>query len=156
MSVIRRRIAALLSLPALALLTIGCGDVREQTQAWREPPHGTSASAGDVEIRNALIVTDSEGNGTLYASFANHGNDPDALTGVTVGGIEANQDGGEIELPVGNVTSVSPDAARVDVTGLDVEPGRLVDIQFVFANAPRATLQSIVQPNEGYYADVTF
>jgi hypothetical protein len=156
MSVIRRRIAALLSLPALALLTIGCGDVREQTQVWREPPHGTSATAGEVVIRNALVVTDSQGNATLYASFANHGDTADALTGVVVGGTETSPVGGEINLPVGSVTSVSPDNARVDVSEFDVEPGRLVDIQFVFANAPRTTVEAIVQPNEGSYADVTF
>lgn len=155
MSVIRRRIAVLLSLPALALLTAGCGEVREQTQIWREPPHGTSATAGDVDIRNALVVTDSEGNGTVYASFANRGDDADALTGVVIDGSEANTDG-EIELPAGGVASVSPDDSRVDVSGFDVEPGRLVDVQFIFADAPRVTVQAIVQPNEGFYADVTF
>lgn len=156
MSVIRRRIAALLALPALALLTIGCGEVREQTQAWREPPHGTSASAGDIEIRNALIVTNTEGSATVYASFANDADDADALTSLIVGETEVSPDGGEIELPAGEVTSVSPDDARVDLPDFDVRPGRLVDLQFVFADAPRTTVRAIVQPNEGFYAHVTF
>lgn len=155
MSVIRRRIAALLSLTALALLTVGCGGVREQTQAWREPPHGSSTSAGDLLIRNVVVVTDSEGNGTLYASFANEGDEPDALTGVVIGENEANLDG-DIELPVGRVTSVSPDHERIDVSGLDVEPGFIVDVRLIFANAPRATTETIVQQNEGRYAHVEF
>lgn len=155
MSVIRRRTAALLAVPALALLTVGCGEVREQTQVWREPPDGTSSSADDLLIRNVVVVTDTEGNGTLYASFANEGDEPDALTGVVIGENEANLDG-DIELPVNSVTYVSPDNERIDVSGLDVEPGFVVDVQFIFAEAPRTTAESIVQQNEGVYGQVEF
>lgn len=155
MSVIRRRIAALLLFPALALLIIGCSAVREQTQLWREPPRGTSAEAGELAIRNVVVVADSEGNATLYASFANEGGEPDALTGLIIGDNEVAPDG-EIELPTNEVTSISPDHERVDVSQLDVPPGRIVDVEFIFGDAPRTTVQTVVQSVENYEADVTF
>ena len=156
MSAMRRRIAVFAMLPVLALAAIGCAEVHEQTQAWRESPHGASATAGEVDIRNALVVSDSAGNGTVFASFANRGDEADALSAVIVGGIEATPDGSDVDLPTGGVAAVAPDGSRVDVSGMDVAPGRVVDVQFIFANAPRASVQTIVQPNEGIYADVTF
>jgi hypothetical protein len=156
MSVIRRRVVTLVAVPVLALMALGCANVTEQTQAWRDAPNGTSATAGEMDIRNALVVSDSEGNGTVFASFANRGGQADALTGVIVDDIEATSGAGDVELPAGGVASVAADGARVDVSGMDVAPGRIVDVQFIFANAPRVSVQAIVQPNDGIYADVTF
>jgi hypothetical protein len=153
MSVTRRRVAALAALPTLALVAAGCGgDVREQTQEWRNPLDGVSGSAGDVDIRNAFVVTDGEGQATLFASFANRGRDADALTGIIIDGRTGEPGTGRVDIPGRGVISITPDTDRVDVSGVDLTPGLTVDVEFVFAEAPRATLTAVVQANEGLYA----
>lgn len=147
------RVAALAVLPVLALVVVGCGDVREQTQAWREAPHGASATAGSIDIRNAVVVANEEtGQATVLVSFANGGAEPDALTSVVVGGTPAEPEAGPVELPARGHASVGPDGTRLDVDGMTTEPGFVVDIEFIFADAPRVTAQAIVQSDDGLYA----
>jgi hypothetical protein len=147
------RVTALAALPVLALVLVGCGDVREQTQAWREAPYGASATAGSIDIRNAVVVANAEtGQATLLASFANRGVEPDALTSVVVAGTPAEPEAGPVELPARGHVSVGPDGTRLDVDGLTTEPGFVVDLEFIFADAPRATAQAIVQSDDGLYA----
>ncbi|HEX6336726.1 MAG TPA: hypothetical protein VFZ85_07225 [Jiangellaceae bacterium] len=153
LSAARRRLAVLASVLLLGLVAAGCGEVREQTQWSQDRTDGVSATAGDIGIRNALVVADEEGRqATVLAMFTNRGG-PDELVSVRVAGSEAEPEGGPLAIPDGGTVSVGPNQTRVDVAGVDAQPGRRVDIEFVFANAPRASVSALVQPADGVYAD---
>ena len=85
----RRRLAVLASVLLLGLVAAGCGEVRAQTQWSQDRTHGVSATAGDIGIRNALVVADEDGRrATVLALFANTG-EPDELVSVQVAGSDA-------------------------------------------------------------------
>lgn len=152
LSAARRRLAVLASVLLLALVAAGCGEVRAQTQWTQDRTHGVSATAGDIGVRNALVVADEEGRrATLLAMFTNRG-EADELISVRIAGSDAEPEGGPLTLPARGTVSVGPDQTRVDVTGVDAQPGRRVDVEFIFANAPRASISALVQPADGIYA----
>jgi hypothetical protein len=148
----RRRLALLASVSLLGLLAVGCGDVREQTQWSGDRTHGVSATAGDIGIRNALVVADEDGRqATVFATFANSGS-ADELVTVRVGNRDVEPDGGPLEIPANGFATVGPDATRLDVTGAQAQPGQRVELEFIFADAPRATVNALVQADAGIYA----
>jgi hypothetical protein len=148
----RRRLAVLASVLLLGLVAAGCGEVRAQTQWTQDRTDGVSATAGDIGIRNALVVADEDGRrATVLALFTNTG-EPDELVSVQVAGSDAEPEGGPLTIPAQGAVSVGPDQTRVDVTGVDAQPGRRVDVEFIFANAPRASISALVQPADGIYA----
>jgi copper(I)-binding protein len=149
----RRRLALIASVSLLGLLAIGCGDVREQTQWSADRTNGVSATAGDIGIRNALVVADEAGRqATVFATFANSGSSADELVAVRVGDRDAEPDSGPLEIPANGFATVAPDATRLDVTGAQAQPGQRVELEFIFADAPRATVSALVQADAGIYA----
>lgn len=149
----RRRLATLVTVSLLALIAAGCGEVREQTQWSDDRTDGVSATAGDVQIRNALVVATEDGSeATVLAVLANRGAD-DELVRVRVADTESEPEGGALAIPARGYAAVGPDTTRLDVTGVDVMPGLRVDLEFIFDSAPRATVSALVQPAEGVYAD---
>ena len=152
MKVVRRRpLAALVTIVGLTLAAAGCASVRSQTQAWYEPADGVSAEAGDIAVRNVLLVADEDGAvATLIATFANTGLE-DEFVEARIGDRVAMPTTGPVEIPEGGYARLGPDQTRLDVFGADVQPGQFVDVEFVFRDAPRADLQALVQRAEGDY-----
>jgi hypothetical protein len=146
---VRRRV--LVSLPILALSLAGCG-TSEQTQTWYAPTDGAQVEAGDIGIRNVVVVSGGQGAATVLASFANRG-EPDQLVEVTVDGVPAEPEGGRLDLPADGYAAVGPDDVRVDLTGLEVEPGTFIEVEFRFDRAPRTAVDAVVQAPEGIYED---
>jgi copper(I)-binding protein len=150
---VRRRTAVLAVPPVLALALVGCGSVHEQTQQVYDPADGTSADAGDIAVRNVVVVASENGDeATVFASFANRGAE-DRLVEVHVDESAATPPDGSLELPAGGYASLSPDSNRLDVDGGDIEPGQFVEIEFRFEQAPRATVEALVKPADGLYED---
>lgn len=148
----RRRFATLITVSLLALIAAGCGEVREQTQWSDDRTDGVSATAGDVHIRNALLVATEDGSeATVLATFANR-SAADELVQVRVADSEAEPEGGPLTIPARGFTTVGPDSTRLDVSGVDVMPGLRVEVEFIFGSAPRATVSALVQADEGVYA----
>ncbi|MGH8775757.1 MAG: hypothetical protein ACRDWI_11465 [Jiangellaceae bacterium] len=136
---------AVLGAVVLSLAVAGCGSVRAQTQQGSTLGDGVSGEAGDISLRNVVVVaTDSGDASTVLASFANRGAD-DELDQVRVNGSIATPTGGSLDLPAGGFASLGPDSTRLDVGGADTVPGRFVEVQFVFAEAPRVTVDALVQ-----------
>jgi hypothetical protein len=154
LSAARRRLAVLALVLLVGLVAAGCGAVREQTQWSVDRTDGVSGTAGDIGIRNALVVADDEGRqATVIAMFDNARGSADELVSVRVGGRDVEPEGGPLEIPAGGNVSLGPDRTRLDVTGADAQPGRRVELEFIFANAPRASVSALVQRAEGIYAD---
>jgi hypothetical protein len=152
--VLRRPLAALITIPVLCLAAVGCASVRAQTQEWYEPADGVSTDAGDIGVRNVVLVADEEGSvATLLATFANEGA-TDELVEVRVGERITPPAGGRLEIPEDGYARLGPGPGdvRLDVFGADAQPGQFVDVEFVFQDAPRAEVQALVQLAEGDYA----
>ena len=153
MNLFRRRLAALLTIVGLTLVAAGCAPIpiRAQTQEWYEPADGVSTQAGDIAIRNVLLVADEDGSvATVLATFANTGSE-DELLEVRVGDRTAVPTTGPVVIPEDGYARLGPDDVRVDVFGADVRPGEFVDVEFVFRDAPRAEVQALVRRPEGDY-----
>lgn len=137
--------------PIIAIALTGCS-MHEASQSWYNPTDGTSTDAGSIAIRNVVVVATDDGQATVLANFVNRGAD-DQLVEVIVGDASGTPTPATVEIPSGASTRIGPDAAaRVDVSGSDASPGRSVDVEFRFENAPRVTLDALAQENDGLYA----
>ena len=149
----RQPVATLAAVSVLALALAGCGSVRTQTQQWYTPADGVSAEAGDVAVRNVLVVASESGDAsTVLASFANRG-ERDRLVEVRVGEARATPTGGDLTIPAGGYATLGPEGTRLDVDDADTVPGSFVEVEFLFEDAPRITVDALVQPAEGVYED---
>ncbi|MFW6091049.1 MAG: hypothetical protein ACODAF_04190 [Actinomycetota bacterium] len=154
LSVVLARLAVFATVAALGLAVAGCAGVRSQTQWMSDRHRGVSALAGEISIDGALVIADEEENrATVLANLANDGAE-DELVQVRVGTVEAEPDGGPLTVPANGYAMVGPDGTRLDVEDAGVEVGRLVEVEFVFASAPRATVDAIVQADEGIYEGI--
>lgn len=145
---------ALVSAPLLALVLAGCS-VQEQTQRWYPRDNGVSAQAGDIGLRNILVVTSSDGQATLLTTFANEGAD-DELVEVHIGDAIATPSAGPLEIPAGGYASLEPSGDQLGISGAELTPGQMTEVEFRFAKAPRTAVQALVMANEGAYSQVTF
>jgi hypothetical protein len=138
---------------ALALTLTGCGSIRTQTQQWYTPADGASAEAGDIALRNVVVVADESGDeATVLATFANRGEE-DELVEVRVGDATATPSDGDLTIPADGYASLGPGGTRADVDGADAVPGTFVEVEFRFERAPRTTVDALVQAAEGEYED---
>jgi hypothetical protein len=150
----RQPVAALAAICVLALVLTGCGSIRTQTQQWYTPADGVNAEAGDIALRNVLVVATESGDAsTVLATFANRGEE-DHLVEVRVGDTTATPTGGDLTIPANGYATLGPGGTRVDVEGADTVPGTFVELEFLFESAPRTTVDALVKPAEGDYEDV--
>jgi copper(I)-binding protein len=129
------------------------------------PADGTSADAGTVAIRNALVVASADGRtGNLVLGIVAQ-DTPDRLVGLSFSGatgavLHSTTDVGtateSVLLPANKTVSVgSPGMPQIVLTGLRIPAGSWGNLTLNFANAGSATLQIPVVPGISYYADYT-
>ena len=153
LSAARRRLPVFASVLLLGLVAAGCGEVREQTQWSGGRMQGVNTDAGEIAIRDVVVVSDIDGQqATVLAMLVNSG-DEDELVRVRVGSVEAEPEGGSLTIPAGGAARLGPDGTRLDAEGVDVQPGMRVEVELVFGSAPRATVDTLVQAADGVYAD---
>ncbi len=147
---VRRRVLA--AVPVVALAVTGCS-IHEQTQRWYAPANGVNGDAGDIGLRNVLLVADDDGNATVMATLSNEGMDADQLTGMVVNDSPVQLSTGELDIPAGGVANIGPEAERIDLSATDLVPGSMTEIEFRFDNASRTTVDALVRPTEGEFAN---
>jgi hypothetical protein len=157
------RPAALTALLLLVLGLTGCASensIRLQTQDFYTAGDGVNGQAGDIAIRNLLLVADEEAAdaqtpvpATVLATFANPTSEPDRLLEVRVGESVAQPEGGGLEIPARGYASLGLEENRLQIEADGIIPGRFVLVTLVFESAPEATLRALVQRAEGWYAD---
>ncbi|WP_166346873.1 hypothetical protein [Phytoactinopolyspora limicola] len=148
------RRGVLVSIPALAFLIGGCS-VHEQTQGWHPRYDGVTGEAGDIGLRNVVVVVSDDSRATVLSSFANRGA-ADELLEVRVGEVTAVPPSGSLEIPDTGYAALEPGPTQIEFDGVDVGPGRITEVEFQFANAPRVTLDAVVKGADGRYAHVEF
>lgn len=147
---VRRLVVA--AVPVLALGVAGCS-IHEQTQRWYPADNGVNTEAGDIGLRNVQVISDGEGTATVVATLTNRGAADDELVEVRIGDVTTDLADGPVEIPVGGIAGLGPDGDRVDGFDVEADPGRTVTVEFRFGAAPRTTVQALVRPAEGQYAE---
>jgi hypothetical protein len=147
-SPIQRRvtIAALLLAPALT----ACG-FNVQTDQVYQPAVGPNDRSGDVNILNAVVVSDTDGSGTFAGTLVNTADEDTRLDGVSGPGVTASRSTVEID-PVSAVNLAESGVIRLE--GEEIEPGRFVELTFTFSNGQSTTIDAVVVSATGPYAEV--
>jgi hypothetical protein len=147
---LRRSIAAAVVL-AVPLLS-SCG-FDQPTDRVYNPGVGVNDRSGSVDVLGAVVVSSSNGTGTVSATFVN--NDPthaDAVTRVTGPGVTVSLPG-PIDLKPGGTAKLS-DTTPALAKGTAVKSGFLVPLTFSFERGQNVTLQVPVVPRSGDYANI--
>ncbi|WP_129669939.1 hypothetical protein [Phytoactinopolyspora endophytica] len=149
----RLRRLVLASAPALVLMLAGC-EMHEQTQGWYPRYDGVTAEAGEIGLRNVVVIAAPSGQATVLTSFANRGAADDLLE-VRIAEVTAEPTDGPLAIPQNGYAALGPESLQVALDGVDLVPGQLVEVEFRFEDAPRTTVDAIVKEPEGRYANVT-
>lgn len=149
--------AAVLALGAVSGCAASYGAV---TQVPYTPGDGVWADSGGLKLRNLVIVSDTEGRGTLVGTIFNAGRTADALTGIQVSGGGRASLGSPVSLPaVNGVAVLGADtslgkALPVTVEGESISAGETVRLTFQFRRAAEVPVTVFVVARDGAYADV--
>ncbi len=147
--------ALVLAAPALSSCGVGFG---AQTDQVYNPSAGVDARSGSVDVLNALIVSGSNGSGTVIATLVNNDQvHPDTLRGVTGAGADSSlkvTPGGATAIPAGGLLNLAKDGS-ITARGPRVKPGNFVEITFSFDRGQAITLQApVVDASNPVYKDV--
>lgn len=149
----RAAIAALLLAPVLG----ACGFSAQTDQVYQAAA-GVNDRSGNVDILNALVVSGSDGTGTLSTSLVNNNQTKaDRLISVTGTGITAASQG--VAIPAAGAADLSNPAAvgagpQVALTGAGIIPGSFVTLTFTFASGQSTTLKVQVFAATGNYTNI--
>jgi len=155
---VRRSIAAATVVLAGPVLS-SCGvNFDAQTDQIYNPGVGVNEQSGSVDVLNALIVSGSDGSGTVVATLANNdAQKADTLRDVSGAGADSGltaQVGGSTDIPAGGVLNLAEEGG-VTVRGDRLEPGKFVEITFSFQRGEAATIKvPVVSASNPDYADV--
>jgi hypothetical protein len=155
---VRRSIAAaavLLAAPALSSCGVSFG---AQTDQVYNPSVGVDDRSGQVDVLNALIVSGTNGSGTVVATLVNNDQQTDdTLKGVSGAGKDDGmtvKPGGDTTIPAGGLLNLATKGA-VTIRGQRVVPGNFVTITFSFDRAQSVTLDvPVVSHSNPDYAGV--
>ena len=148
---LRRSMAAaavLLAAPALA----SCG-FNKPTDRVYTPSVGVNERSGSVDVLHALIVSESDGSGTMIAGLANNDTDEsDTFTNLTGPGVSTTG-GGPVEIPAGGFVQLA-DEGGVPLEGDAIRAGTFVELTLSFERGESVTLEVPVVDRRGDYADI--
>jgi len=138
--------ALLLVAPGISACSRG---FNEQTDQVYNPAAGVSDRSGSVDVLNALVVSGTDGSGTVIAGLANNDQThSDKLTGVQGAGA---QSGAQVK--PGGQTTISPGGyldlaskGQIEIRDKAVVPGGMVKLRFTFDRGQAVTLDVPVVP----------
>jgi hypothetical protein len=156
---VRRLLASTVLLLAVPSLS-SCGvNFDAQTDQVYNPAVGVDDRSGSVDVLNALVVSGTDGSGTVVATLVC--NDPDRgdkLRAVAGAGDDASLQvtpGGEAAIPAGGLLNLANDG-RIFVRGEAIVPGSFVELTFSFQRGEAITVEApVVSAENPDYADVT-
>lgn len=155
---LRRSVAVaafVLAVPVLSSCGVGFS---EQTDQVYNPSAGVDDRSGSVNVLNALVVSGTDGSGTVIASLVNDDQThADKLVSVAGAGRDSAlkvTPGGATDIPAGGMLNLATDG-HVYVRGSRVVPGNLVEITFSFDRGKSITLKApVVSADDPVYAGI--
>jgi hypothetical protein len=155
---VRRKLAVaavVLAVPALS----SCGvNFSAQTDQVYNPAVGVDDRSGSVDVINALIVSGTDGKGTVVATLVNNDQvNDDTLRGVTGAGRDKDlkvTTSGDTTIKAGGLLNLAT-GGGVAATGKRVVPGNFVTVTFSFDRGQAVTLDvPVVSADNPDYKDV--
>ena len=164
----RRPAASVLAAPALGLLVgalAGCGLSPAQTTIAYDPSDGVSASVGDVQVRNLLVVgSTAEAPGIVSGVLLNSGTD--AVTVTVASGTSAPV---PVDIPASSSVRLgvagtdpaatpapgTPGRAVVQLSSVGEPAGAVIPVTLTSAGGGTTTVQVPVVPPTNEYASIT-
>ncbi len=144
---------------ASSLALTGCATgFNAATNMQDNSGNGRTADVDSIQIRNAVIIVDSEDptRATLIATVRNVGEETETLKSVELDpAITVSME--EIELTKGDAVSIgyNSDVKIAFISlGESLIAGQWTQVKFVFANNAPIEMSLLVKPNKDYYADV--
>ena len=142
--------------PALASCSLGTSNFDAQTNQFYTPAEGVNERSGGVDVLNALVVSDGDGQGRFIAGLVNNSNTTDdALTQVQGAG-DASDIKGTLKTPIdlapnGFVQLADKGVEPVVLQGDQIVPGRFVELTMTFQQADPVTVQlPVVAPDDDF------
>jgi hypothetical protein len=119
-----------------------------RTQEIRQITDGVDVSTGTIDVRNALLISDSGKDARFVGTLVNTGNDDRTVT------LEVDGDDQTVQVP-GNATIVLADDGKHDTIDFDdvtAKPGSLVKMYFSYdgAEGASATVPVLTSAQEQY------
>ncbi len=147
--------ALVLAAPALSSCGVNFG---AQTDQVYNPSAGVDDRSGTVDVLNALVVSGTDGSGTVIATLVNNDQThADKLTGVAGAGRDASlkvTPGGATDIPADGMLNLATDG-HIYVRGSQVVPGNLARITFSFERGKPITVDApIVSADDPIYSGV--
>ena len=151
---LRRSIAAAVVL--VVPLLSSCGFDRPTDRVYN-PGVGVNNRSGSVDVLGAVIVSTSDGEGSVSATFVNNDvNHSDAVTRVTGSGKNSGVSVDltkPLDITPGGSARLSAKTATT-AKGAAIKPGAFVQLTFDFERSESVTVQVPVVPRSGDYVDV--
>ena len=147
---------ALATVSVLTLTSCGASGPDAPTRNIRQVSDGVEGQSGQILIRDLLLVSQPDGSAAIVGTFLNHGQSPDALTGITANNIPAKLSAASYPLVLHTPVIFSGDSANASgsVAGLNTPVGSRVDITVNFQSASPVTLSAIVRAQADYFKTV--
>jgi copper(I)-binding protein len=157
--IVRRSLAVAALLAAVPLLS-SCGvNFGAQTDQVYNPAVGVNDRSGSVYVLNALIVSGTDGSGTVVATLVNEDQHrSDTLKAVGAGDPNAQDITGKMTppttIPAGGYLSLD-DKGNVTVKGPTIKPGAFIPLTFTFDHGKAVVVDVPVEPwSDPDYANV--
>lgn len=150
-----QRRAAIASLLLLTPALGACGFSAQTDQVYQAAV-GVDERDSDVDVLNAVIVTNGTGQGTFAGSLVNNTGNVDSITNVTADAGVTIVPGGALSIPaygLVNLSNLQDGKIPLVLDGDPVAAGGYVTLTFTFTNADPVTVTAPVVDNTGVNED---
>lgn len=149
----RRLILALIS--AAMLLTSCAAGGQAPTRNIKQVTDGVDKDAGEIKIRNLLIVSTGATTATLVAYIVNQGEESDEVIEIRLNGQKSEFSGAQPLLTNKPMIFEGEAAnAKATVASLGAGPGNRVPVIITFAKAGKIQLDALIVENSGIYSSI--
>ena len=154
----RKSLTLALILATISLALTGCGatGANSPTRNIRQVTDGVEGQSGNIKVRNLLLVPQADGSATLVGFLVNVGADSDAIKSIEVNGIPAVIEPAQNELIQNRPVFFEGDSAtaKAKIPGLNMAPGKRVDVVINFVVAAPLKLNALVVDKFGEFENI--
>ena len=137
----------------LLVPTLGACGFGYQTDKVYQPGVGVNDRSGAVDILAAVVVSSTDGEGTLVASLVNKDQaKDDTLVNVTGDGLDVTLSA-PVPIPADSLVNLA-DTGAISVKGDTVVPGKFARLKLTFQNGQETEINAPIVPQEAEFSDI--